>query len=209
MRRSWLGGYQVVIIDGVEHLNQSSANSLLKFLEEPAGKTVIFIITEDESKLLSTVRSRCSWWRFSPVAEAEIIKGMRENGISEEMAKEAAALSWGRPGRAIDLADDFEKLSKVKEEIARYEKLRTVPVYERFKIIESLAGEKKGAARGKDELDEILQIWIFVERQKMLDAVGALQRKSAEIITGLASLRKFLGQNIHPRLALEEFCLNF
>lgn len=209
LRRSWLGGYQVVVIDEVEHLNPTSANSLLKFLEEPSGKTVIFIITQDEGKLLPTVRSRCQWWRFCPVGEEEVAKGLRASGISAENADEAAKLSWGRPGRAIDLATDAQKLARVKDEIFRYEKLRSAPVYERFKTIEGLAGEKKNAERGKDELDEILQIWIMAERQKMLSTDGIVKQKSIGIIDKLSRLRGYLAQNIHPRLALEEFSLNF
>ena len=36
-RKSWFGGYQVIIIDEAELLNEESANALLKSLEE-AGK---------------------------------------------------------------------------------------------------------------------------------------------------------------------------
>ncbi|OGH87619.1 MAG: hypothetical protein A3J93_03795 [Candidatus Magasanikbacteria bacterium RIFOXYC2_FULL_42_28] len=208
LRRPWLGGYQVVIIDEIEHLNKASANSLLKFLEEPASKSIIFIITEDESKLLPTVRSRCQWWRFNPVAEAEIATGLRERGIDASVASEVAVLASGRPGRALDLAQSPEKLALIKAEVVRYENLRIAPVHERFKTIESLAGEKKGATRGKDELDEILQIWTTIERKKMLLAIGASQNQSVKVIDGLTKLREYLGKNIHPRLALEEFSLN-
>lgn len=208
LRRPWLGGYQVVVIDGVEHLNASSANSLLKFLEEPSGKTVIFIITEDESKLLPTVRSRCQWWRFGAVSQEEIAQGMLTRGIDTVISGEVAALAWGRPGRALALIQDAQKLVKIKEEISRYKSLRTVPVHERFKIIENLAGEKKGAERGRDELDEILQIWTMAERQNMLSADSSIRQKSATIIDGLTRLRGYVGRNIHPRLALEEFSLN-
>ena len=104
----------MVLIDGVEYLNKSSANSLLKFLEEPSGNTIIFIITQDESKLLPTVRSRCSWWKFNPVMEKDIILGLKEKGIDGILAEEVAKFSWGRPGRAIDLALDVKKFDKIR-----------------------------------------------------------------------------------------------
>ena len=37
-KTSLVGGYRVFILDQVDKLNQSSANRLLKFLEEPANK---------------------------------------------------------------------------------------------------------------------------------------------------------------------------
>ena len=38
--RSWLGGYQITIIDEAELLNEESGNALLKILEEPGERNV-------------------------------------------------------------------------------------------------------------------------------------------------------------------------
>lgn len=207
--RPWLAGYRVVIIDEVECFNDESANSLLKLLEEPGIKNIFFLLSEDESKILPTIRSRCQWWYFNPVSAAEIKEGLTVAGVEVESAERVAIWSWGRPGRALELSADNQKLTLIADEARRYQKLRLAPVYERFKIIESLAGEKKVAANGKDELDEILQIWTMVERQEMLRVSAMFQKNSVKVIDGLTRLRAYLGQNIHPRLALEELMLNF
>src|SRR5581483_407419 len=47
------------IIDDAERMLASSANALLKTLEEPKGKTLIILVSSQPEKLLLTIRSRC------------------------------------------------------------------------------------------------------------------------------------------------------
>ena len=51
--------YNVYIINQCDKLNSSSANSLLKFLEEPEDNIIGFFITNSKMNVISTVRSRC------------------------------------------------------------------------------------------------------------------------------------------------------
>ena len=52
---------QVYIIKNAENLNPSSANTLLKFLEEPEENIVALLITENKNKVLTTIVSRCQY----------------------------------------------------------------------------------------------------------------------------------------------------
>ena len=54
-----LGNKLVYIIDGAEDLNSSSANTILKFLEEPSEDIVAILLTDNLQKVISTVKSRC------------------------------------------------------------------------------------------------------------------------------------------------------
>ena len=56
---------KIVLIDNADLLNISSSNSLLKALEEPLGNTFFFIIYNDSSKILDTIKSRCINFKFS------------------------------------------------------------------------------------------------------------------------------------------------
>ncbi|WP_273950330.1 DNA polymerase III subunit delta [Leuconostoc mesenteroides] len=49
---------KIFILDAVETLTASAANSLLKFIEEPAGPQLIMMLTENMSDVLPTIRSR-------------------------------------------------------------------------------------------------------------------------------------------------------
>lgn len=68
---SHYGGGRVVLVDPAEKLNESSANALLKLVEEPPAGTHIFFIAERPSLLKPTLRSRCQRIRFGlPDTEA-------------------------------------------------------------------------------------------------------------------------------------------
>ena len=63
---SSLGGEKrVVIIQNCENFNTSSANALLKNLEEPKDDITYILTTTDTSKILSTIRSRCQMYSLS------------------------------------------------------------------------------------------------------------------------------------------------
>ena len=53
------GGYRIVILDSAEDLNATSANALLKMIEEPPERSLFLIIAHRPNQLLPTIRSRC------------------------------------------------------------------------------------------------------------------------------------------------------
>ncbi len=59
---------RVVLVQEADRLNQESANSFLKILEEPPLDTLIILTTSEESMLLETILSRCQKISFSPLA---------------------------------------------------------------------------------------------------------------------------------------------
>ena len=57
--------YQVYIIKEADKLNMSSANKILKFLEEPSPGIIGFLITNNPGGILPTIRSRCTLFNFN------------------------------------------------------------------------------------------------------------------------------------------------
>lgn len=57
--KSHNNGGKFYIIDEVGNLNNSSANSILKFLEEPESNIFSFLITENINSVIDTIKSRC------------------------------------------------------------------------------------------------------------------------------------------------------
>jgi DNA polymerase-3 subunit delta' len=55
---------KIVLINNAEFLNKSSSNALLKVLEEPGLNTYFFIIHNNSTKLLKTIRSRSVNFKF-------------------------------------------------------------------------------------------------------------------------------------------------
>ena len=57
--QSLMGGKRIYIIQHAEKMNAASANTMLKFLEEPDEDIIAFLITENRYHLLETILSRC------------------------------------------------------------------------------------------------------------------------------------------------------
>ncbi|NQU62763.1 MAG: DNA polymerase III subunit [SAR324 cluster bacterium] len=63
---------RVVLVKEAHKMNQESANSFLKILEEPSLDTLIILMTPDESRLLETINSRCHKVFFSQLTVKDI-----------------------------------------------------------------------------------------------------------------------------------------
>lgn len=56
---SQLSGAKVLVIHAAHTMTESSANALLKTLEEPTKNTFLLLLTHKPERLLATIRSRC------------------------------------------------------------------------------------------------------------------------------------------------------
>lgn len=56
---------KIYIINGADKLNTSAANSILKFLEEPAADIIAILIADNKYNLLPTIVSRCQLISFN------------------------------------------------------------------------------------------------------------------------------------------------
>ena len=107
------GGWRVAIIDSMDQVNRNGANALLKLLEEPPEKTMLFLVASRPGRLPPTIRSRCRLVRVAPPGEAlcRDVIARHLPDITGPRAEELARLAEGAPGRALSLAgsqsDDF------------------------------------------------------------------------------------------------------
>lgn len=99
---------RAVILYGAQNLNQSSANALLKVLEEPP-EGVLFVLTSSGSAaVLPTIRSRCQIYNLSPVGPELCARWLRQNCPGCEEPEELARIFAGCIGRAALAASDEE-----------------------------------------------------------------------------------------------------
>ena len=54
---------------GVDDLEASAANALLKMLEEPPANTLFFLVSHAPGRLLPTIRSRCRRLDFGKLGD--------------------------------------------------------------------------------------------------------------------------------------------
>jgi DNA polymerase-3 subunit delta' len=101
--RPAMGGWRVAIIDAVDELNRFGENAILKTLEEPPSRAVLFLISHGEQMVLPTIRSRCRMLRCGPLSEHDTLSALALTGLSASDAERVSQLAPGRPGRAIEL----------------------------------------------------------------------------------------------------------
>ncbi len=164
--RPMSGRRRVFIIEEAENLNEASANSLLKVLEEPPGFTHIFLVTASPYRLLPTIRSRCRTLTFSSVAREEIEKILVERHFSREQARTLALLVDGNVERAQEL--DWQEVQALKEEAwTLFEALASADRTSRF--LERFGAMPKAV---QEEFGRVLEVFGSFVRDILLLGLG-------------------------------------
>ena len=100
------GGWRIVIVDGADEMNASAANALLKTLEEPSSRGILFLTADAPGRLLPTIRSRCRRLPLSPLEAGPMDQAL--DLLLPEMAaserQRLSAIAEGSPGQAVLLA---------------------------------------------------------------------------------------------------------
>ena len=94
-----------VIIDSADDLNKSSANALLKSLEEPKNNTFFILIAHQISNLLPTIISRCHNYVIDKPTYENYLQILQNNNSAIDLsdANFLYSVSNGSPGLAIEI----------------------------------------------------------------------------------------------------------
>ncbi len=80
---SYYGNYKMVIVEDAERMTREAQNCFLKNLEEPKGKTIIFLLSSKPDLLLPTIFSRCQHITFLSKEKYEVSN--QEQGILQNL----------------------------------------------------------------------------------------------------------------------------
>jgi DNA polymerase-3 subunit delta' len=121
--KSVVGVGKVFVIEEADLMNTTAQNALLKTLEEPAGRTLIILLTDQPDALLPTIRSRCQLIRFVSLHESVVKEQLQKRGITKDAAASAAKVSDGSLGLALRWMEDgvidaAQQLNRILEGIA-------------------------------------------------------------------------------------------
>ncbi|WP_313630035.1 DNA polymerase III subunit delta' [Enterococcus devriesei] len=96
---------KVVIIHQAEKMNLNSANSLLKFLEEPPADFMIILETQSLGKILPTIRSRCQIIHFQALSKERLQARLEADQLPTKTAQLLANLT-NSYGKAVEISKD-------------------------------------------------------------------------------------------------------
>lgn len=77
---------KIFIVEDVEKMTTGAANSLLKFLEEPEGSVVAFLLTTAKHQILPTILSRCQLVHFQALSKKKLMTELETKGLSSNQA---------------------------------------------------------------------------------------------------------------------------
>lgn len=158
-------GYKVMIIWQPEKMNPSSANKLLKLLEEPPAQTVFLLVSEHPEQLLTTIQSRVQTIRVPRLSDETIAAALVQKGIAPDQAADIARIANGSYLAAQKKADESEENKKeLNDFIALFRNAYTVGVlrdpqkkYESLKDLRKWSLEMADSKVGREKQKHFLQ----------------------------------------------------
>ncbi|MCH5226819.1 MAG: DNA polymerase III subunit [Muribaculaceae bacterium] len=114
--------FKIFIIWLPEKMRTEAANKLLKAIEEPFEDTIFILVSNNDTKILPTIFSRTQRFHFKPLSEDTLCSMLIENGVSREIASDAARISEGSLQKADEIAcypDELLEFSDLFKETMR------------------------------------------------------------------------------------------
>ncbi|MCK8492366.1 DNA polymerase III subunit delta [Spirosoma sp. RP8] len=103
--KSYEGAYKIMLIWLPELMNVTSANALLKVLEEPPAQTLFLLVTNQPDKLLITILSRTQRVAVRAFTDEEVATYLRQHlNLDETTARRTAYLADGNLAMALGLS---------------------------------------------------------------------------------------------------------
>ncbi len=213
---------RVIVVDDADAMNPSSANGLLKTLEEPLPGNHLVLCTAAPDRLLPTVRSRAQRIRFRALGATALAEIARARGLPEARAEIAAALADGSAARMLEAAAAEGAETGLEEALgALRTAVATRGAGQLFDTAVALTGEKEGKA----DLPRLLALLGGLYRDAMAVAAGAPELATlaragdpealassgidrlGRAVTSIVDVQLALQVNVNPTLALERLLI--
>jgi DNA polymerase-3 subunit delta' len=138
------GPKRIYLFEKAETMNEESANSLLKALEEPPPYVQFLLCAPAPTAVLPTILSRCQMVRFRQAPIEVIARAMEQRkGLPPVEAHIAAAYSQGAPGRAFRFAEAPEAREQRESLLTLAQRIAHSPGIAAFRLAEDLRNAAK------------------------------------------------------------------
>ena len=145
--KSSQGGYKIAIIWRPERMNLTSANKLLKLLEEPPHKTIFLMVCEEPEKLLETIISRTQRIDVKRIDDDAIEQALiTQRGIDNDAAHRITRIangSWLKALETLDTGNENREFLNMFQMLMRLCYMRNVKDLKRWSEVVSAYGREK------------------------------------------------------------------
>ena len=158
-------GYKVMIIWQPEKMNTTTANKLLKLLEEPPVQTVFLLVSEHPEQLLATIQSRVQTIRVPRLETETVSAALMQEGVEAGKANDIARIANGSYLAARKRVDESEEnQQELRDFIALFRDAYTVGVltdpqkkYESLKRLRQWSLDMADSKVGRERQKHFLQ----------------------------------------------------
>ena len=215
------GGLRIVLVYPAEAMNRSTANALLKSLEEPLPGTLFLLVSSEPNRLLPTIRSRCQAVPVPLTAGESSVEALRTAEIADP--DHWMALAGGAPLLAMELANagQGDWIDILVKQLAAAGKLE---VFAAAAAIDKGIKDSKGKLALKAVIDWMLKwsidlslarnrlpVRYFVRQEATIAAIAASvpEIRLLHFYRRLLECRREVEQPLNAKLFLEELFLNY
>jgi DNA polymerase-3 subunit delta' len=148
--KSFEAEYKIMIIWMPEKMNATSANKLLKILEEPPPKTLFILVSENLGQIIPTILSRTQLIKIPKIDNQSMLDTLiNVDGISSQVANNVVQLSQGSYVSALQLikADDDNSFNFLK-----FQELMRITYARKFSEIFAWVDEISDIGREKQKI---------------------------------------------------------
>jgi len=217
---------KVGIIKPGDSLSLEAANALLKTLEEPKAGVTIIMLSSSPENLPLTISSRGQILNFYPASGSQIYDYLiQEHRASRDSALHISRVVCGRPALAAKMFQEKGFLNQRLKIGASLTSMLSLPLGQRFAIIENLLDDLKDSfSDAREAAAEILTVWQATARDFMLGALNLedmmadasvaaelqkMKLPAASLLMlqqNISDSRRYLEANVNPKAALENVC---
>ncbi len=125
-KSSFNNEHKIILINNIEYLNINSINALLKIIEEPNNKILFFLIHNNKTKILDTLKSRCIKFNLylNNENKLKIINKILDSNFYNELNNDFKN-NYNSPGDIISLYNFF-KINNIQPNISVDELLKLI-----------------------------------------------------------------------------------
>lgn len=100
--KSYEAEYKTMIIWKPDKMNRTSANRLLKLIEEPPPKTILLMVTDQIESILPTILSRTFKVHIHRIEEADMFQALKEKSdLADDVLNNIVKISEGNYAKAL------------------------------------------------------------------------------------------------------------
>ncbi len=188
--KTYESDFKIMIIWLPEKMHPSTANKLLKMIEEPPEKTLFLLVSDEPDKAIPTIVSRCQLIRIPKFTDEEIRNFIvTESGMDPKKAEGISRVANGNILRAVELQESEDPSHKNFD----YFKSLMRFAYKRD-IISLISWSEDMASTGREAQKNFITYSLRILRENLMLSLDQLKNKLVFLSGDEASF----SENFHP-----------